>query len=88
MIVIPPRLIFSHGVQRTSKDSISGFPGCISRRPCCPLAMMASTYGERDDGGGESERKRERGRENGVNVRGNEKGRKIVRVSEREREKE
>ena len=50
--------------------------------------MMASTYGERDDGGGESERKRERGRENGVNVRGNEKGRKIVRVSEREREKE
>ena len=37
----------------------------------------------------ESERKRERGgRENGVNVRGNEKGRKIVRVSEREREKE
>ena len=36
----------------------------------------------------ESERKRERGgRENGVNVRGNEKGRKIVRVSERERER-
>ena len=58
-----------------------GLPGCISKSPCCPLAMIASTWGKgkgrRGKGGkGKEEREKEDGEKEERGKGGKGKGEK------------